>query len=592
MPDGSAPSTPLPRWDLTDLYPAQDSPQVTHDLATLKDKADHFAHRFKGTLATLSGQALAGAIEDYQAIDELMGKLYSFAQLQFSTNATDPAIGQFMQTISEKITSISSALLFFTLELNQMDEAILEEKLQDPHLRHWSPFLRDLRVFRPHQLSDELERFAHEKSVTGASAWNRLFDETMTALRVEVGGKVLTLGEAFNLLSHKERTKREEAGKAIGKTLQDNIKLLSLITNTLAKDKHITDQWRHYPTPASSRNCSNMVEDEVVDALISSVASHYPRLSHRYYTLKAQWLGLKQLEHWDRNAPLPEDSDRLIPWEEAKTIVHSAYTRFDPRMGELAGEFLSKPWIDVPPMEGKNSGAFAHPTVPSVHPYILLNYHGKTRDVMTLAHELGHGLHQVLAAEQGYLMANTPLTLAETASVFGEMLTFQSLLEAEQKPERRKIMLASKVEDMLNTVVRQTAFYTFEMRVHTQRQERELLPEEIGQIWREIQKESLGPIFNFTPEYDVFWSYIPHFIHSPFYVYAYAFGDCLVNALYKTYQSGLEGFADKYIEMLKAGGTKRHKDLLAPFGLDTSNPAFWSRGLSVIDDLITQLEQL
>lgn len=594
MPDGfsSSPDMQLPRWDLSDLYAGMDSSHIEADLLLAEKQAKNFAQIYQGKVHTLTGEELAAALDAYQACDEIMGKLASYAQLLFAADSTNGTIGQFYQNINEKITNISSFLLFFTLELNTIEEENLNEKLKTPVLSKWTPFLRDLRVFRPHQLSDELEKLLHEKTITGHAAWSRLFDETMATLTVDIEGQTYTLGDAFNLLSRKDRSLREKAGVQIGKTLSDNIRLLTLITNTLAKDKQISDEWRHYARPGSSRNCANMVEDEVVDALVQAVTSHYPDLSHRYYAMKAKWLGLEKMEHWDRNAPLPEDNDQLISWEEAKNIVQTAYSDFDPRMGDIAQQFLTKPWIDAALSPGKNAGAFAHPTVPSAHPYLLVNFHGRPRDVMTLAHEMGHGIHQVLAAEQGYLMSNTPLTLAETASVFGEMLTFRSLLERETDPMRKRIMLAGKVEDMLNTVIRQIAFYQFETRVHETRRHHELLPDELGKIWRDIQQESLGPIFNFTPEYDTYWSYIPHFIHTPFYVYAYAFGDCLVNSLYQVYQEKLPGFKDKYIDMLRAGGTKRHKELLAPFGLDASHPDFWNKGLAVISHMIDQLEQM
>ncbi|WP_077931243.1 M3 family oligoendopeptidase [Acetobacter persici] len=581
----------LPRWDLSALYNSMEDPAITQDLDQAAQQAQDFAARYQGKLAGLSGAEVAEAIRACEAIEETLGKAGSYASLLFAANSSDPAISRFSQSISEKLTEISTHLLFFTLELNRLDEADLAQKMQDPALAHWKPFLDDTRLFRPHQLSDEVEKVLLEKSVTGAQSWCRLFDETIAALRVTLDGTEMPVGDALNRLSDSDRSVREKAGKAVGKVFGENVRLFALITNTLAKDKAISDGLRHYARPTSSRNLSNMVEDEVVDALVSAVREDYPRLAHRYYALKAQWMGLDKLEHWDRNAPLPGCEDRKIPWDEAKQIVQKAYDGFDPRMGKVINTFLTHPWIDVPPAPGKSPGAFAHPTVPSAHPFILLNYHSRTRDVMTLAHELGHGVHQVLAAKQGYFQSNTPLTLAETASVFGEMLTFQSLLDAETDPARKRTLLAGKVEDMLNTVVRQIAFYEFETRVHDERKSGELLPERIGEIWRQVQTESLGPAFNFTPEYDVFWAYIPHFIHSPFYVYAYAFGDCLVNALYGVFSEGVPGFQDKYIAMLEAGGTKRHRELLAPFGLDASDPEFWRKGLDVISGFIDQLEQ-
>jgi oligoendopeptidase F len=576
----------LPTWDLRDLYPAPDSPAVEADFSKAHDAARAFAAAHQGKLGAMPGSTIA----EYERIEELLGRLASYAQLLFAADSNNAEIGRFYQTVSERVTTISSHLLFFSLELNRLDDTVLEQKLADPALAKWRPWLRDLRVFRPHQLSDELEKLLHEKEVTGHSAWSRLFDETVAAMRVPMDGEELTVSAALNKLSDGDRSVREAAGRAIGVAFGGNIRLFSLVTNTLAKDKEIVDTWRHYPRPGSYRNRSNMVEDGVVDALVSAVRADFPRLAHRYYLMKAKWLGLPKLMHWDRNAPLPDDDDRTIGWNDARERVLTAYGAFSPDLAEVGRRFFDRPWIDATLKPGKAGGAFAHPTVPSAHPYLLLNYHGRTRDVMTLAHELGHGVHQVLAAEQGYLMSGTPLTLAETASVFGEMLTFRALLDAAD-PKRRRIMLAAKVEDMLNTVVRQVAFYYFESLLHDERRSGELVPDRIGELWLQVQRESLGPAFEFTPEYSVFWAYVPHFIHTPFYVYAYAFGDCLVNALYSVFQSGHPGFQTKYLQMLRAGGTKRHKELLAPFGLDASDPTFWKKGLDVIAGFIDELEQ-
>jgi oligoendopeptidase F len=592
-PDGAAgalPAEQLPSWDLSDLYSAPDSPAIEADLARTQADAEVFARDYAGKLADLPGAELAQAMARFEAIDEVLGRVMSYAQLLFSADSTDAAAGQFYQRMMERVTDISSLTLFFRLELNRIDDAVLEAKYADPAFARWRPYLRDLRVYRPHQLSDEVEKLLHERDVVGRAAWSRLFDETIAGMRIELGGETLTVSATLNKLSDHDRAVREAAGHAVGAAFNKRIKLFSLITNTLAKDKEIIDTWRRYPRPGSERNLSNVVEDAVVDALVSAVVADFPRLSHRYYSLKAGWLGLDKLQHWDRNAPLPGDDDRTIAWPEARTVVLGAYNRFDPELGAIGGRFFERNWIDATLREGKSGGAFAHPTVPSVHPYILMNYHGRTRDVMTLAHELGHGVHQVLAGAQGHLMSGTPLTLAETASVFGEMLTFRALLDAEQDPARRRLMLASKVEDMLNTVVRQIAFYRFETKLHDARRGGELLPEQIGDIWLDVQRESLGPAFEFTPEYNVFWAYIPHFVHSPFYVYAYAFGDCLVNALFAEYQAGHPDFQAKYRAMLRAGGTLVHRDLLAPFGLDASDPAFWRRGLDIIAGFIDELE--
>ena len=580
----------LPVWDLSDLYPAPDSQKVQADLGEAEVAARAFKDRYTGNLASSAGAALAAAIAEYERIEEILGRVMSYAQLLFSGDSSNAINGQFYQTMSERVTDIGSHLIFFTLEMNRVDDAVLARELAaDAGFARYQPWLRDLRVFRDHQLSGELEELLHDKDVTGQSAWSRLFDETTAAMRVVVRDESLTVNAALEKLSSPDRSLRQAAGEAIGAAFQEKIKLFSLVTNTKAKDKEIIDRWRKYPRPGSYRNRSNMVEDEVVDALVTAVVDAYPRLSHRYYTMKAKWMSLPKLSHYDRNAPLPGDDDRKIDWREARDRVLNAYGAFSPELARIGKDFFDKPWIDVPPREGKAGGAFSHPTVPSAHPYLLLNYHGRTRDVMTLAHELGHGVHQVLAGNQGYLMASTPLTLAETASVFGEMLTFRALLNA-ATPAQRRFMLTSKVEDMLNTVVRQIAFYRFESRVHDERRSGELLPERIGEIWRGVQTESLGPAFDFAPEYDVFWSYVPHFVHSPFYVYAYAFGDCLVNALYAVFQSGHPGFQAKYLDMLRAGGTKRHKELLAPFGLDASDPAFWTKGLDVISGFIDELE--
>jgi oligoendopeptidase F len=582
----------LPEWDLSDLYPGRESKALTRDLARLTDDAEAFRKRYQGRLAELSGAALGAAIETYERLQEASGRILSYASLVHAGDLADPEIGRFFQTMQERINVVSTTLLFFTLELNRLEDADLTAKETDPRLARYRPWLRDTRAFRPYQLSDDIEKLLHEKYVAGRAAWARLFDETIADLRFPLGGRELTEAEALDLLSDRDPKIRREAALVIGDVLGKNARTFALITNTLAKDKEIEDRWRAFARPISSRNLANFVEDEVVDALIDAVRDSYPRLSHRYYKLKAHWFGVEELPFWDRNAPLPEDEDRQIPWPEAEETVLSAYGAFSPELAAVGERFFSGRWIDAPVRPGKASGAFAHPTVPSAHPYLLLNYQGRVRDVMTLAHELGHGVHQVLAARQGYLMADTPLTLAETASVFGEMLTFRALLGRETDPKRRKIMLAAKVEDMLNTVVRQIAFASFEIKVHDERREAELTPDRLGEIWLEVQRESLGPAMRLDEPYRYYWTYIPHFIHTPFYVYAYAFGDCLVNSLYAVYHEAHQGFAEKYLELLRAGGTLRHRELLAPFGLDAADPSFWSKGLSVIAGFIDELAQL
>jgi len=592
-PDGGThggSNTP-PSWDLSDLYSAPDAPELEADLARATLDGKGFAADYAGKLASLSGATLAEAMVRYEAIDEILSRIMSYAQLLYAAETSDAKLGSFYQQMMEQVTDIGSIILFFRLELNKLDEEVLATKLQDPAFAVWAPYLRDLRAWRAHQLSDDLEKFIHERDVTTRSAFNRLFDETLAGMRISLNGESLSIDAVLNKLSDRDRTVRHAAGNAVAEALQGNVKLFSLITNTLIKDKEILDKMRALPRPGTERNIGNVVEDEVVDALVAAVKSAYPRLSHRYYSMKAGWLGLDKLSAFDRNAPLPGDDDSKIPWDQARETVLTAYKNFDPDLSLIGERFFTDNWIDASLREGKSGGAFAHPTVPSVHPYILMNFHGRTRDVMTLAHELGHGVHQVLAGGQGHLMSGTPLTLAETASVFGEMLTFRKLLDSQTDPAKKRLMLASKVEDMLNTVVRQTAFYEFETRLHDARRNGELLPEQIGAIWLEVQRECLGPAFDLEEQTNVFWSYIPHFVHSPFYVYAYAFGDCLVNALYAEYQSGHPGFVGKYKEMLRAGGTLRHKELLAPFGLDASQPDFWNRGLDIISGFIDELEK-
>jgi oligoendopeptidase F len=587
----------LPEWNLADLYEGSDSPKLKADLATSERAADAMQERYAGKLAALldggkGGAGLAQAVREFEALNDTMGRIVSYASLLYAADTSDPKRQKFFGDIQEKITAISSKLLFFPLELNRLDDEVLEKAMAQSDLSHYRPWLEDLRKEKPYQLDDKLEQLFHEKAVTARSAWDRLFTETMTALRFEADGEKLSLEPTLNRLLDQDGEKRRRAAEALAKVFKDNVRLFTLITNTLAKDKEISDRWRGFVDVADSRHLANRVEKEVVDALVAAVREAYPRISHRYYAMKAKWLGKKKLAHWDRNAPLPEEPKQVIGWSDAQKTVLTAYGDFSPRMADIAGQFFMKGWIDAAVREGKSPGAFSHPTVPSAHPYILLNYQGKPRDVMTLAHELGHGVHQVLANVQGPLMAPTPLTLAETASVFGEMLTFRALLDQAPSPRERKALLAAKVEDMINTVVRQIAFYSFERKVHTERREGELTSERLGEIWLEVQKESLGPAIELKPGYEAFWCYIPHFIHAPFYVYAYAFGDCLVNSLYAVYEKAEKGFAERYLDMLAAGGTKHHKELLKPFGLDASDPNFWSMGLQVIEGLIDELEAM
>jgi oligoendopeptidase F len=587
----------LPEWDLTDLYPATDAPAVQRDIDSAEQEALAFESTYKGQLEGLArgngaGAALAEAVVRFEKLEDLLGRLASFAGLVYATDTSDQARTKFYGDIQEKITAISSHLLFFTLELNRIDDTLIDQAMAEPALGRYRPWLEDIRKDKPFQLEDRIEQLFHEKNTSGRAAWNRLFDETISGLRFDVGGEKLPLEPTLNGLQDPTEARRRASAEALATTFKDNIRLFTLITNTLAKDKEISDRWRGFEDVADARHLGNRVERAVVDALVGSVQAAYPALAHRYYKLKARWFGRETLNHWDRNAPLPKVESRAIPWEEARDTVLSAYAGFSPRMSDIARRFFEEGWIDAPVRPGKAPGAFAHPTVPSAHPYVLLNYQGKPRDVMVLAHELGHGVHQVLAGPNGALMAPTPLTLAETASVFGEMLTFKAILAQTRDPLQRKALLASKVEDMINTVVRQIAFYSFERKVHLARRQGELTSDDLCAAWISVQAESLGPAIDLRPGYETFWAYIPHFIHSPFYVYAYAFGDCLVNSLYAVYEKADSGFAERYLAMLAAGGTKHHSEVLAPFGLDARDPAFWQGGIGVIERMIAELEAM
>ena len=583
----------MPEWDLSDLYSSASAKEIVKDLKSVEQLSESFASKYENKLSTLSATEMLICLMSQEKITGLMGRLMSFAALRYYQMTTDVSRTKLLSDIQDKITQLSAKIIFFSLEFNTLDESHLNDMLnENSELRRYRTAFDRMRAMKPYQLSDELEKFLHEQSVVGATAWNRLFDETIISLKFNINKKDLSLEEVLNQLTDANRKNREKAAKSLSKVLEKNITLFSRITNTLAKEKSIEDKWRKFPNPQFSRHLTNDVEEEVVKALRDSVVDSYSKTSHRYYKLKAKWLGLKKLEIWDRNAPLPQNEEKVISWSEARSIVTSAYTEFDPRMDALVQPFFEKGWIDAAVKPGKAPGAFSHPTVTDVHPYILLNYLGKPRDIMTLAHELGHGVHQSLSSSQGEILANTPLTLAETASVFGEMLTFQKILSESKSEINRKQLLAGKVEDMINTVVRQISFYDFECRVHHNRQLGELTPDQINKIWLDVSKESLGPAFNYAKGYENFWAYVPHFIHSPFYVYAYAFGDGLVNALYSAYQSGVPNFEDKYFELLSSGGSKHHSQLLKPFQLDASDPTFWTKGLNLISSMIGELEEL
>ncbi|TKZ19255.1 M3 family oligoendopeptidase [Shimia litoralis] len=582
----------LPEWDLSDLYTSPTAPELERDLEWLEKECAAFAADYEGKLATLDADGLLTCVLRNEKISAISGRIMSYAGLRYYQLTTDAERAQFMSNCQEKLTDFTTPLVFFTLELNRLEDDALDGAFdQNADLARYKPVFDRIRAMKPYQLSDELEKFLHDLGVVG-DAWERLFDETIAGLTFDMEGQELNIEATLNYLTDQDRAKRELAARELARVFAENVKTFARVHNTSAKEKEVIDRWRGMPTAQTGRHLSNDVEPEVVEALRNAVVAAYPKLSHRYYELKRKWLGLDVMQVWDRNAPLPMEDTQIVDWDQAQDTVMEAYAAFDPRMAEIAQPFFDKGWIDAGVKPGKAPGAFAHPTVTDVHPYVMLNYLGKPRDVMTLAHELGHGVHQVLAAEQGEMLSSTPLTLAETASVFGEMLTFRKMLEKAETQEQRKILLAGKVEDMINTVVRQIAFYDFECKLHAARREGELTPDDINALWMSVQAESLGEAFEYMDGYETFWAYIPHFVHSPFYVYAYAFGDGLVNALYAVYAEGDEGFEEKYFDMLKAGGSKHHKELLAPFGLDASDPKFWDKGLSMISNMIDELEAM
>lgn len=583
----------LPEWDLDDLYPSPDSKRISEDIGWLKVECKAFASDYEGKLSSLTANNMLICIKRYEKIEMVSGRIMSYAGLRYYQKTTDETRTKFLTDNQDKITNITSDLIFFSLEINKLVEHKLNALLKtNADLRRYKPIFDRLRSMRSHQLNKELELYIHDLSTVGSSSWNRLFDETITGLEFRISEEVMGIETVLNLLTDSNRKKRELASRELARVFKKNIKIFSRIHNTLAKEKSINDKWRKMLSPQHSRHLSNHVEPEVVNALKEAVVGAYPKISHRYYEIKRNWLGLEKMQIWDRNAPLPQEDQTLINWKDATNTVLNAYSEFSPKLSRIAKNFFDKGWIDAAVKPGKAPGAFAHPTVTDVHPYIMLNYLGKPRDIMTLAHELGHGIHQVLAAEQGELLSSTPLTLAETASVFGEMLTFKKILGNTKTKKERQILLAGKIEDQINTVVRQIAFYDFECKLHEARSKGELSSDQINELWMSVQGPSLGPAFEFMDGYETFWAYIPHFVHSPFYVYAYAFGDGLVNALYSTYEAGDKNFKEKYIHMLQAGGSKHHTELLKPFGLDATDPKFWGLGLELISKMIDELEAL
>ena len=577
----------LPNWNLKDFYLSIDDKQIDKDLELFKQFTINFSKKYKDRLLSHASD-FEKIIQVYEDGNELGDKLGNYAFLIYATNMNDQKTVQFYQGINEKLTEISSDLIFFTNEINSSSDADFEVlKLGSGKYKNW---LVNLRRFKDHQLDQKSEKIFLDKNLTSNSSWVRFFEEHINDLKFEINGKEHNSSDALNLLSDHDEDIRKKAALSIENVFQSNVKTFTFITNTLAKDKITNDKWRNYSSPVESRNLANNVEGEVVDALSKSVTSNYKNISHRYYEIKSKLFNKQQLDYWDRNAPYQNSPRKKILWKEAKDIVLRSYANFDQSFKDIILLFFQNNWIDAELKSGKSPGAFAASTIPSIHPYILTNFHGKTRDVMTLAHELGHGCHQYLSSKQGLLLSSTPLTLAETASVFGEMMTFRTLLD-ESDTETRKFLLASKIEDMINTVVRQISFFEFEKLVHNERKNIELSADQISDFWMTTQSESLGPHIKLSEGYKNFWTYIPHFIHTPFYVYAYAFGDCLVNILIQLYDEGLPNFKDHYIDLLKSGGSKHYSEVLKPFNVDLTNQQSWQKGLSMISGLIDEFEK-
>jgi oligoendopeptidase F len=576
----------LPKWNLKSLF-SQDS-DVKKFLKNLENTIQEFSQNYKN-IQKLTDLEILQAIQIYEKICEDLGKVGSYAYLRYSVDMQNPKTLSFYQSISEEISELSSQISFFTIALNSLSSEILNSK----NLTKYKPFINKVQIFKPFELAKELEEMLIKKSVTSGDAWVRLYDETLAGMEFELEGKKANLTQILNSLSSPSPNLRKSSAKSLGKELKKNEKLITFIINAIIKDKQIEDKYRGFSQPIQSRNLGNFIEDEIVEKLIQTVKNNYPKLSHRYYSLKAQIFKSKSLKYWDRNAPLPFADDANFSFEQAKDLTLKSYSEFSPQIAEIANKFFENNWIDAEVHEGKTSGAFSHPTVPSANPFVMLNFLGKLRDVSTMAHELGHGVHQFLAKKQGALMADTPLTLAETASVFGEMLVFKNLLKNSQTNEQKLLLLGNKIEDMLNTVVRQIAFCEFEGILHEERQKGELSSDFISQTWLKVQKDSLGEAIEFEDEYGLFWCYISHFFHAPFYVYSYAFGDCLVNSLYSLYEGkNIENFEEKYIEMLEKGGSEHHADLLKPFNINLTESDFWQQGLNVIEGYINEFEEL
>lgn len=578
-------------WDFSDLYAGMDDPQINADLDACDAAADALAASYRGRIANLSANELAEMMTAYEALQERAGKVGSYAGLNWTQDTQDPARGALMQRVNERESQLSQKLVFVELELAATPDETAAGWLAAPALARWRHWLEVVRMYRPHLLSEAEEKILTEKAVTGRNAWDRFFDEVHGAARYDLDGEQLTRDQVLAKLYLPDRALRQRAAAALTNGLRAMQRTNTYIFNTILADKASDDRLRRYPTWISSRNLANEVDDRTVEALVEAVTARYDIVA-RYYRLKRRLLGLDELYDYDRYAPLPA-ADRHIPWVEARDRVLDAYRRFHPRLAEVAGWFFDRGWIDAAIRPGKMGGAFSAATVPSVHPYVLLNYEARLRDVMTLAHELGHGVHQKLAGVQGILQFHTPLTTAETASVFGEMLVFQDLMARETDPTVRLAMLTAKIEDSFATAFRQISMNRFEEAMHTARRaEGELTAERFGELWLQTQRAMFGDSVVLTDDYGLWWSYVPHFIGTPGYVYAYAFGELLVLALYARYQQHGSDFADLYLAMLSAGGSDWPHAIVRPLGVDLTDPDFWGNGLAILENLVAEAEGL
>lgn len=585
----------LPAWDLSDLYQNINDNKINEDLECYKKSAITFAKKYKGKLSTLDAKNFFKMAKECEKRSVLGNKIGVFAYLNMVTQMKNAEAMAFYQNVSEKLNDYSKPTIFLSLEINKLPQNKIDEWLKDENASYYAPWLNRIRLFKDYELDEQVEEILHEKSVTSGEGWERLYEETSARLKFIVDGKEYNDAEISKLTLNKDAKIREKAGKEIARVYKENAPLFTLNYNMVVKDKAIEDIKRGFKSPVASQNLANRVDDKAVNALANTVRDNYANIAHRFYRLKAKWLGVKKLEYWDRNAPLPFENEKKYSWDEAVSTVLEAYKQFSPKLYDLAVDFFDKnhSWIDVPPRDGKRSGAFAMPLPDEYHPYLFLNFVGKQNDVLTLAHELGHGCHMRLSSKQGDLNDATPLTLAEVASVFAEMLTFQSLLKKTKTDEERLCLIASKVNDMINTAIRQIAFHFFETRVHDERRNGEVSRERLAQIWREEMMASLGKYVNIDDVTEDNWAVVGHFFWKPFYVYAYSFADCLVNSLYQVYSEGnVSNFADKYLEMLSLTGVKKYDEILKPFSLNAKDSKFWNKGLSLIAGYIDELERL